>query len=556
MKKLILLSTLVFCFTNTFSQTTGDFKSNANGAWTSTSSWLVYNGATWVAASSYPGQVSGFYAVTIQTGNTITVIPDLSTQQMGDININGILVLGDGTNSGSQKLIYLNVNSINISNSGNLNFDNKKIRLALPSNSVIIVLQGGTITSTNGCNNNIEIFIGNGQYAACTGGGSVYTFGQVVAAGGSVNAEITNPSTNPINLCGASTLNLTGGFNGPETNVTYQWTVRDPNSATTNLGSSGTLANETVFTNTSFTPSINGQYLISLIISTSSGFTNVETRTINYSSLLDYANLQSPASASICDGQSMTAYGQVYEAGLTNTNSSQAPGIAAQLGYNTSNTDPSSWPEENWSNANPTPLYNFSQNNDEYTATFGSSLSPGTYYYTFRYSLNGCDWQYGGTNNGFWNGTTNFNGELTVTQQPTWYADTDGDTYGNPNVSMQACNQPANYVSDNTDCDDTNAGVNPGATEIYFNSIDDDCNPNTSDKNSGIFESYVIVNNLFYDLQSTTGNPDFNGTDFSNLTCTDVLVLNGAQNKVYKCPQGNGDITNGKLYYIITIIIY
>ncbi|MFT3771345.1 MAG: MopE-related protein [Minicystis sp.] len=45
----------------------------------------------------------------------------------------------------------------------------------------------------------------------------------------------------------------------------------------------------------------------------------------------------------------------------------------------------------------------------------------------------------------------------------TWYADTDGDGYGNAGVTTTGCNQPAGYVSDSTDCNDADPYVHPGA---------------------------------------------------------------------------------------------
>jgi hypothetical protein len=56
-----------------------------------------------------------------------------------------------------------------------------------------------------------------------------------------------------------------------------------------------------------------------------------------------------------------------------------------------------------------------------------------------------------------------------------FYQDSDGDGYGNANVSLEAFSQPRGYVTDRTDCKDGNAGIHPGAAEVC-NGIDDNCN--------------------------------------------------------------------------------
>ena len=71
----------------------------------------------------------------------------------------------------------------------------------------------------------------------------------------------------------------------------------------------------------------------------------------------------------------------------------------------------------------------------------------------------------------------------------TWYADTDGDGYGDASQASQACQAPTDYVADSSDCDDFDAAIHPGATETC-NDLDDDCD-GTVDESLGGSDWYA-----------------------------------------------------------------
>ena len=107
------------------------------------------------------------------------------------------------------------------------------------------------------------------------------------------------------------------------------------------------------------------------------------------------------------------------------------------------------------------------------TTNILTGLTPGTYtievYSQADYNSNGiCPGSHFSSNGG-----ANYKASFTVLTLNTYYQDNDGDGYGTDNTTS-ACSKPAGYATQGGDCNDNNAAINPGATEIC-NNIDDNC---------------------------------------------------------------------------------
>jgi hypothetical protein len=63
-----------------------------------------------------------------------------------------------------------------------------------------------------------------------------------------------------------------------------------------------------------------------------------------------------------------------------------------------------------------------------------------------------------------------------ATDAKNFFADNDGDGFGNESSgTTTTCEAPDGFVESNDDCNDGDANVNPGATEVCDNTVDNDC---------------------------------------------------------------------------------
>ena len=82
------------------------------------------------------------------------------------------------------------------------------------------------------------------------------------------------------------------------------------------------------------------------------------------------------------------------------------------------------------------------------------------------------------------NNCNGINDENPAVDATIWYLDADQDGHGDAAYQVHSCQQPAGYVSQGGDCDDSRDNVSPDAIEDCLTGYDDDCNGNTNDSNA------------------------------------------------------------------------
>ncbi len=76
-----------------------------------------------------------------------------------------------------------------------------------------------------------------------------------------------------------------------------------------------------------------------------------------------------------------------------------------------------------------------------------------------------------------------------------YFADADGDGFGTGDAVTSCTNPGAGWVTNNTDCNDTDANINPGAEDIGGNGIDENCDGQIDNSIAELANAFILYPN-------------------------------------------------------------
>jgi hypothetical protein len=204
------------------------------------------------------------------------------------------------------------------------------------------------------------------------------------------------------------------------------------------------------------------------------------------------------------------------------------------------------------------------------TATFNSSTcvwdvtgSPAAAIVT---TTTGCDsyvWSANGTTytqSGTYNYSANcqdYTLNLTINNSTLYYADVDGDGYGNASSTTTSCNgAPTGYVAQAGDCNDNNSSIYPGATEVCGNGIDDNCD-GSIDEGTSVTANPIVGNlqicNLYANAKTLTTATLADAISYNWTVPSDMTITSGQGTNSIVVSWGNINLLQNGIIGNVTV---